>query len=177
MLNILVIIINLIAVVLIISFSLWYFLFKPLFEIESKFSFEIKEKILPDLQRTSDSMITLSSAAIFLTFSILKIKPGVISAEEILIASWFSFALCISFGIVIKIISYIYRTHYFVNLSLFENIKKNKKKNAKKLSEFTAIFDREKYFKKMLLIFLFLQPIAFLVSIFFIIFFAIINLT
>ncbi len=174
-----------ILIAIIIPIILWIFLFKPFFELKGKFSFNIREKIFPDIQKASNSIITLSSAAILLTFSILQIGIVNVSSKNLIIISWFGFAACILLGILIKIVFYISRAADFIELKKIGewrvSLKKMRTSKEKKLShekfkEWKSLFNKRQYFLKMLFIFIFLQPILFLTSILYTVLFAVINL-
>jgi hypothetical protein len=101
--------------------ALWRILFRHLAQLQSKLSLKIREKVLPDVDRSNTTFITLSSAAVVLTFSILQIwsnKPMV--KQYYLVISWVGFALTVLTGALLSIGLYIYRTHYHCVIKDFE---------------------------------------------------------
>ncbi|MEK6289023.1 MAG: hypothetical protein AABO57_25165 [Acidobacteriota bacterium] len=158
--------------------ALWRILFRHLARLQSKLSLKIREKVLPDIDRSNTTFITLSSAAVVLTFSILQIwsnKPMI--KQYYLVVSWVGFALTLLTGALLGIGLYIYRTHYHcvikeVEASLDEEGKMNKQDGDRLKGSLATSQTME----RLLFSLITLQPMLFLLSIVYLLMFAIWNL-
>jgi len=161
----------------IVSFALWYFLFKSFFKLqkEKKLSYDISTEIILGIQKTSNSITTLSSAAILLTFSVLRVVGENLSDKTTLTMSWYFFGICIGIGVIIGISVYILKTHYLILLkhaipAVVRNGSEENKKRVTKLAE--KVYN----FEKVLFIFAFLQPMTFFAAMCYAISFAVKNI-
>lgn len=164
----------LIGVLLSFLLFFWYFFLKSFFKLRSRLSVEIREKIIPDVWKASSSITTLSSAAILLTFSIIRILGGDISYKRILIFSWYGFGFCIAIGVTIGILTYIYRTNYLIMINTFLDFDQEKRmeEKEKKGKVAQSLLDGVKRVQIALFSLAFLQPLIFFGSIVLVIIFA-----
>jgi hypothetical protein len=93
----------------------WAKLFQPLFVLQPKTSFGLRERLLPIMQRSSGSLTTLSSGALVLTFTIVQaFGKERITHKGWLVASWTGFTLTVTCGIIATILVYVLRAHHHV---------------------------------------------------------------
>jgi hypothetical protein len=173
--NAIILVLILIIILVIIAIVIWRLIFSNLFQVRSKLSLTIREKIFPDIQKTVNILISLSSAAIVLTFSILQIitnKP--ILYKSYLITSWISFALTIFFGIGSMVLLYILRAQYMIVVRDVEKVDKEKDIDIK--NELGASLDKAQKIEKSFHILLYSQAVTFISAIIFLLIFAITNL-
>lgn len=163
-----------IIIIVIFCLWLWFFLFKYLFDIRKKFSTKTRNSLFPDIQKSTNLLITLSSSAIVLTFSIIQISKTSIVETNYLICSWVGFILCILTGVVIGIIGYIHKG-YYVSIVPIGN-KAIEDKNEQEMEYARTVLNKINLFEKILFICLYIQPIIFVISIYFLIWFAVKNL-
>ena len=168
------------AIILIIIFfitaiAVWRLLFCHLFQIKSKLSFAIREKVWPDIHRTINTLTSLAAAAIVLTFSILKIfeAPSVLY-KSYLIASLISFTFAILFGIGSMTLLYILRAQYMIVMRDFGRARKEK--NSEVIDILEPSLDRAAKIERNFHILLYSQAVTFGSAIIFLVIFTIINL-
>jgi len=143
--------------------------------MRDKLSLNIREKIFPDIHKTVNTLISLSAAAIVLTFSILKIFTNqTILYKSYLIASLVSFALAILFVIGTMVLLYILHAQYMIVVRDMEEA--NKDKNTAVKSELGLSLDKAKKIEKSFHILLYSQSVTFVSAIIFLVIFTILNL-
>lgn len=143
-------------------------LFAPLFELHSlgQRAVDVLERVIPDIQKSSNFITSLSAGAILLTFSIIRVLSGKFSDKDALIRSWYFFGASIVTGIIIGIIAYILRAHYLVLIKPAERRKE----------ELQSLLDKVHSLEISLFFCAFLQLLTFLTSMVYAILFAIKNI-
>lgn len=151
---------------------LWKLLFKDLFATRRRLTVNIREKVMPDIQKATYTQTTLSAAAIVLTFSFMQIWAEDLCHKNLLIFSWIGFCFSILIGIIASLTVIILRTHHFSTIKALEDLSETKKLagDEKKL------IDREKHLDKTLFVWVVLQPVVFFVSMVYLVLFALKNI-
>lgn len=149
-------------------------MFKPLFSLRGNFSVK---KVIPDIRRANNYLITLSSSAIFLTFFILqKLEKG-IAHKGFLVTSWIGFTFCILTGVMTVIVIYVLKLYDFAAIDKGKNLAvakdDEKRGSSKELSD--SVRETGKI-ERCLSILLFSQPIIFFLSVSYLVLFAIKNI-
>lgn len=119
---------------IIASVLLWgmYILLEPLVGLSTELRLNIIEKLVPDIRKSSESITTLSAAAILLTFSVIQFLGKEVSYKENLIISWSFFAGSIVVGVIIGIMIYVFKSHYLALAEALQDSSKNKSEENKK---------------------------------------------
>ncbi len=154
---------------------LWFYLFKHLFNLRHKLSTNIREEVYPDIHKTVNLLISLSSAAIVLTFSILQfLNQHPIKCKYFIITSWLSFTLVVIFGMVILTFLYIFRAQYKVMLQCIKKAKDDPTSETAEdaITSINSVMDKD----ISLHVLLYMQSISFVSGIIFLMIFAIINI-
>jgi hypothetical protein len=165
------------VVVAILWFGLWRFLLRYLVRLQGKLSVNVREKILPDIDRVNNTFTTLSAAAIVLTISILQLwSTKAFAKEYYLIVSWIGFALAVFIGAVQGIGFYIYKTHYLCMVKAFEDVQKDGKANEAEKENLQEYLATLKFLDRLLFTLITLQPMIFTASIIYLLMFAVKNI-
>lgn len=115
--------------ILIFAVLIWVYFFKPIFKLINKLSAIIREEISQDIHTSHNSLTTLASAAIVLTFSVLEIfSISSIYEVSLIVATWIGFLICVLLGMGIGISSYVGRMVSKVLVNSF--VAADKKKTA-----------------------------------------------
>ncbi|MDD5032495.1 MAG: hypothetical protein PHR36_05685 [Patescibacteria group bacterium] len=154
-----------------IALVIWRFVFSNLFQLIYKTSISIREKVFPDIHKTTTTLISLSSSAIILTFSVLKfveIKNMVM--KNYLVMSWIGFTLTVVSGIIAMLLLYVARTQNLIVLNSMERIRSDKSA-IKELDYIKTAIKSEKVFNG----FLYVQFVSFVGSMILLVLFIIKN--
>jgi len=151
----------LVVTFLFVSYMFWRILFTHMFSLSKKLTMNIREDIIPDIQKSNTAIITLSSASIVLSFTALKaFSTNVINNQEYLIGSWVGFALSVVFGICASVLVYVYRAHYKTTIKFLYDLEDNK--NNSELRETTQdLLDKAPGIQTTLFVLLYLQSVLF----------------
>jgi hypothetical protein len=157
---------------------LWRILLRNLAALQGKLTVGIRDKVLPDVDRSNTTFITLSSAALVLTFSLLQIwstKP--LEKRYYLVISWVGFAVTVFMGALLSIGLYIYRTHYHCVVKDVEtSLSGRDKMDPRDGARVRLSLNRSKSMERVLFSIITLQPMLFLLSVVYLLMFAIRNL-
>ncbi|MGA3287023.1 MAG: hypothetical protein ABSD46_06335 [Bacteroidota bacterium] len=165
-------IISLIIALVILLILFWKWSISPLFIYEGKLSHNIKERVFPHIVEIDKTAITLSSAAIVITVSLL--KESTLIGKEYLLASWISFSISILFGVFILVIYYTQRLmSNIVNSELEDSMKgiegpfdpnrfaeamiTKHQGDRKRFDEAMIIMNQERALVRILFVFIYLQ--------------------
>ena len=109
----------------------WCWLFKPFLDlhVHGQLTNNVRDEVLPDIQKASSAITTIAAGAIVLTFSLLQLvyKTGV-SAKPFLVSSWIAFGVAILCGTSIGVLVYIFRINYKLEFNAFEDLTKGKER-------------------------------------------------
>jgi len=139
-------------------------IFRPLYQLDRHLFPSAREQMMPDASRASDSIIKLSSVAILLTFTVIRILGDKVSCVANLLLSWICFGCCIFLGIIIMNIRYIVIAHKEVLTTEWAKFQESKTKE----DGATCLDIRKKAgrLQKTSFICLSLQPVIFLIAIY-----------
>ena len=158
--------------------GIFYWLIRPLFKYLSRTSHNMREAVLPGLLELNKTIITICSAAIILTITL--IDKSVIG-KNYLMASWFALITCIGVGILILLTSYVERVVVRVFIKEFSDYSKEKKNTAKnkkdsKGEEVSKAFKYYGLLNKALVVLIYLLVSSLFISFLFMIIFGVKNL-
>ena len=157
---------------IIFGLILWFALIRRLIDIQTKQSFNIREAVIPDIQKVNQYLITLSSSAIILTFTIIQTIKTTFSCKYLLIASWTGFTVSIFLGIILMVCLYIFRLHYHIELNEFKRASESKGKlQSKRIQTWEELIRFSSNLEKCIFTMLFLQLITFFCAIVYVVFF------
>ncbi len=113
---------------------MWSVLFKPLIGQDKYLSINLRNEIAGEIQTSHNSLTTLSTAAIVLTFSVMEIfSKSTIEGIPFIISTWIFFMLCVLFGMGVGISSYVESAVSKVMVNNFVSAEK-KRSGAEELS-------------------------------------------
>ncbi len=160
--------------ILIVFFLVWGLLYRPSRDLKGSFSVNILKDVLPDIQKSSNLIITLSSSAFLLTLTILQyLKGGKIVSVIYLYDSWALFTMAIVFGVAISIVIYMLKAQMLVMINGFEKIKDVEEGQKAELNEkLEKLLKRKQYFQNIMFVFLLCQSVSFMTAFLFLISFA-----
>ncbi|HWR84067.1 MAG TPA: hypothetical protein VN285_12270 [Candidatus Deferrimicrobium sp.] len=173
------------AAFLAIALITWHLLFRHIFQVRRKLSFNIREKIFPDMQRTVNVLVSLAAAAIVLTFSITKVPPPIdITHRVYLVLSWLGFALSILFGISSLVVLYIWRALSMIVMRELEVLedrvnqleRTGRDEESDEPDELGPLIDRARQFERKVHLCTYCQFVAFVSAVIFLLIFSIVNI-
>ncbi len=167
-----------IIIIIVVLIIIFYLLIRPLFKYLSSASKNVRENVLPGLLELDKTIITICSAAIILTITL--IDKSVIG-KNYLIASWFALITCIGIGILILLTSYVERAAGEVFVKIFTDFKNEEKYMAKNKKdtegkEVRKTFNHWILLNKVLVVLISLLVLSLFISFLFMIIFGLQNL-
>lgn len=181
------------AIGAVIGLLFWHFLFRYFFKAQSYHG--VFRDSVSGIQTTNNSVITLSTGAILVTFTVLQIweRSGFI-CRELLLFSWFGFAVSVFLGITINVsVCMKYAFDYLADKQssgIANEVQKLKKllkkekvvkryRHLRRLLEFANLFtgslEQSIKLRKVVLGLLFVQPFVFFVSLLYLLLFISLN--
>ena len=167
-----------IITIIIVLIIIFYWLILPLFKYLSSASLNTRENVLPGLLELDKTIITICSAAIILTITL--IDKSVIG-KNYLIASWVALITCIGVGILILLTSYVERVSGKVFARIFSDFTKKSRnitKNEKIVEgeEVNKTFNHWIFLNNVLVVLIYLLVSSLFISFLFMIIFGLNNL-
>ena len=131
----------------ILSVLIWIYTIRPMYSLARDLTVNIREEIIPDIQKFLNLLTTLSSASVILTFSFLQtFSDKVIVYKEFLVGSWVFFGVSILMGVTAVNFIFIYRAQLKVMVKkAWDHINLNNelKEKAENIDDIDKCQDKE----------------------------------
>ena len=164
-----------------IAITIWKIFYSFLFQNLKKFSVNIANLFLPNVQKAHNLVTTLSSGAIVLSFTVLQVFKATISVDySFLIIAWVEFTSSVIIGILIFIVIFVYSTIQSIKLNSVKELSENEHieddEKLKKIEIAKLLLQKEFILSRLLIIFSFMQYFLFVLAVSNFLFFSITNL-
>ncbi len=154
---------------------LYKFVFEWVFKLQKELTPRLREEILPDIAKSTQLFTTLSSAAIVLSFSVLKgFATNPLIMKHYLMLSWIFFVLAVLLGMFLSILIYVFRANYMIMVKLLDELQEKKQNSSLQKAE--GFIKKNPKLGKYLFLSIYIQALAFASGIVLMTVFALLNI-